>query len=108
MEPKKSKKVVLILILLLLVVLIISAGAYAYIATDIFKTPEELFAKYLVNNYEQLKGYNFKPFNEVAKKMEKEASETELAMNIKDDTLGDITANLSIKAVFDNTISKPK
>ncbi len=102
MEPKKSKKVVLILILLLLVVLIISAGAYAYIATDIFKTPEELFAKYLVNNYEQLKGYNFKPFNEVAKKMEKEASETELAMNIKDDTLGDITANLSIKSDVPN------
>lgn len=102
MEQKKSKKVVLVLIILLLIALIVSVGAYAYFVTDIFKTPEELFAKYLVNNFEQLKDCNLKPFDEVFKKMEKESTEINLKMNLEDDSIGDATASLTMKTDVEN------
>lgn len=66
MKQGKAKKIILIIIILLLIIL--GGYAYAYLATDIFKTPEELFTKYLANNVEQLKDFNLKPFDETIKK----------------------------------------
>ena len=45
---KSGKKVVITLIIAILVLLLIAGGvlAYAYLATDIFKTDKQLFFKY--------------------------------------------------------------
>lgn len=67
MKQGKAKAIILIIIILLLIIL--GGCAYAYLATDIFKTPEELFTKYLANNIEQLKEFNLKPFDETIEKM---------------------------------------
>ena len=65
MNGKKIKTIVAII--LVLFVIIGCALAYAYVQTDIFKTPEQLFKKYLAKNVEELKTTNLKPFDEIFK-----------------------------------------
>ena len=83
MKQGKAKKIILIIIILLLIIL--GGYAYAYLATDIFKTPEELFTKYLANNVEQLKDFNLKPFDETIKKMVTDPAELNIDVNCKSD-----------------------
>lgn len=77
MKQRKAQKIILIIIILLLIVL--GGIAYAYFATDIFKTPEQLFVKYLMNNGTQLAEFNFAPFDEILEKME--TTPTEISVN---------------------------
>lgn len=67
MKQGKNQKIILVVILLLL--LILACIAYVYFATDILKTPEQLFAKYLMNNATQLGEFNLAPFDEISEKM---------------------------------------
>lgn len=75
MEKTNGKKIILLLIILLLVILIIAGGAYAYIATDLFKSPDMLFKKYLVNGATQVYNFNVGPYKEAYKRMQNEQSE---------------------------------
>ena len=54
MEKSKGNKIVLFFIILLLIVLIIAGGAYAYIATDLLKSPDMLFKKYLFSEFVEI------------------------------------------------------
>lgn len=63
-EKKQKTKRSIILIILLLIVLVLG-GFYIYFMTDLFKTPEQLFKKYLMNNAFQLTKTNIKPFDEI-------------------------------------------
>lgn len=53
---KKSNNKALIIVLIVIAVLAISGSVFAYIslATDIMRTEQELFAKYLMQNYEEI------------------------------------------------------
>lgn len=75
-----GKSVLLIFILILLIIGIGLGGAYVYFVTDLFKTPEQLFKKYLLSNVLQLAQVNVAPFNEIEERSETEV--TEYTLNI--------------------------
>ncbi len=79
MNQGKAKKIILIIIIFLLILL--GGIAYAYFATDIFKTPKQLFAKYLVNNATQLAEFNLEPYNESFEKMKENKTEIDLSIS---------------------------
>ena len=84
---KKGKGILVIFILLLIVIL--AGGAYAYIKTDLLKTPEQLFKKYLINNMAQIANVNIAPFNEVSERMENELTETNLNIILNGEAIGE-------------------
>jgi len=81
MEKEKSKSIIGIILIVL--VLVVCGLTYAYTATDIFKSPEKLFKKYLSNNIESLKKVNVKPLDELLKRSSKEASEFNLEFGME-------------------------
>lgn len=101
MKQGKAKKIILVIIILLLIIL--GGYAYAYLATDIFKTPEELFTKYLANNVQQLKDFNLKPFDETFKKMVTDTVEFNLDV---DYTVDEADANVNVNLKSDPTNKK--
>lgn len=75
MEKSKGSKIVLLLIVLLLVILIVAGGAYAYIATDLLKSPDMLFKKYLLSDVTEVFNFNVGPYKDAYKRMENEKTE---------------------------------
>lgn len=75
MEKSKGKKIVLFFIILLLIVLIIAGGAYAYIATDLLKSPDMLFKKYLLSQASEISKFNVGPYKDGYERMKKEKAE---------------------------------
>lgn len=83
MEKTKGKKILLIIIILLMLILIVAGGAYAYIATDLLKTPEQLFKKYLIKGAQEISKFNTEPYGEVFKKMKTEPVEISINSDLK-------------------------
>lgn len=81
MEKGMNKSI--IGILLVVAVLIVCGLAYAYTATDVFKTPEKLFKKYLADNIEELKEVNVKPLDELFERSAKEPTELNLEVGLE-------------------------
>lgn len=81
MENKKSKSIMGII--LVLAVLIVCGIAYAYVATDVFKSPEKMFKKYLADNVKELKEVNVKPLDELFERSAKEPTELNLELGIE-------------------------
>ncbi len=75
MEKSKGNKIVLFFIILLLIVLIIAGGAYAYIATDLLKSPDMLFKKYLFSEFVEISKFNVGPYKEGYARMKNEPTE---------------------------------
>jgi len=103
---KSNGKKILIIVLIVFALLLLSGGvlAYIYFATDIFKTGQELFAKYLMQNVEDLnQTVSFTKIDELEEKLKQskyeenteisyiESGETESSMKIKTDTQNDPT-----------------
>lgn len=57
MGQKKSNKLILIVILLLVILIFLVGVAYAYFATDIFKSNKDLFFKYMTQMGDEKEGY---------------------------------------------------
>lgn len=72
---KKIKVLKFVIILLILLLLIISALIFVYIKTDFFKTPDQLFKKYLLDGVVQISRFNIKPYNEIFEKAKSEKVE---------------------------------
>lgn len=81
MENKKSKSIMGII--LVLAVLIVCGIAYAYVATDVFKSPEKMFKKYLADNVKELKEVNVKPLDELFERSAKEPTELNLELEVE-------------------------
>ena len=47
MRKGKSKKILIIIIILVILIIAIAGVAYAYFATDIFKSNRQMFFKYI-------------------------------------------------------------
>lgn len=75
MEKSKGNKIVLFFIILLLIVLIIAGGAYAYIATDLLKSPDMLFKKYLFSEFAEISKFNVGPYKDAYARMKTEPTE---------------------------------
>lgn len=59
---KKSKVKIFIILIILLIIVGLLGGVYAYFRTDIFKTPDQLFKKYLINGAFQVSSFNNEPY----------------------------------------------
>ena len=81
----KKGKVLIIIILLLAIV---GAGAYIFLATDLFKTPEQLFQKYLIKNVIEISKFNSEPYGEILKQMDTGKSEISLDIPLDPSDLG--------------------
>ena len=81
----KKGKVLIIIILLLAIV---GAGAYIFLATDLFKTPEQLFQKYLIKNVIEISKFNSEPYGEILKQMDTGKSEISVDIPLDPSDLG--------------------
>ncbi|MBR3613681.1 MAG: hypothetical protein IKL55_00685 [Clostridia bacterium] len=83
MRKKSGVKVVIIIFMLILLIIgLICGGAYVYITTDLFKTPEQLFKKYLLSNVIEVSQLNFEPFNEINERSKEEVTAHTLDIDI--------------------------
>jgi len=91
---KKTTKIILIIIIL---AIILAGTAYAYVSTDILKTEKQLFAKYLINNIEQLAEFNIEPYGSVFEKNKNENLQIKINGEvIEEDNKGTIDSAISI------------
>ena len=65
MMPRKKRIVILVLFIVLIVLAIIGILGYLYLETDMFKSNETLFAKYLTQNFENAKFLNMSENTEI-------------------------------------------
>ena len=95
----KGKKTLRVIIILLVLVLIAFAGVYAYISLDIFKSPKQLFGKYLENQIMQLQDVNVGALQTVSDRLKTDVSET--VLNIKNETDDESTTDLKLGVKID-------
>ena len=74
---------IIVVIVLILVIAVVSIAGYAYLETDVFKTPEQKFVKYLAGNYERISNFSLYPFDEVLKRSETETSKFDVTYKQK-------------------------
>lgn len=113
MERTKARKIILIMIIVLLLVVIIAGGAYAFLATDMFKTPDQLFKKYLISDVIQVSKFNSEPYGEASKRMQNEPVEitskstishnlSESNLNEENDNEAKVTSTVTYKSDIPN------
>ncbi len=107
MKSRNSGKKIIILIILLLILALIGGGAYIYLATDLFKTPEQLFKKYMLSNIVELTQTEIKPFDEIEKRSETELTEYSLKLGVDAEKLymedmKKLDINLALKTDWPN------
>ena len=87
MNQKKSTKILLIIIIILVILILLAGSAYAYFATDIFKSDKELFFKYISQIGDQEKGFINKELNQYFEKRKSVAynNQGEFSINISDE-----------------------
>ena len=71
----KQKNILKILIILILLLVIAVGGVFAYITTDLFKTPDQLFKKYLLSSIWEVYNFNIDPYRDALEKIAEEPSE---------------------------------
>lgn len=81
-NSRRVKPIFIILILILLILALVAGGIYVYLMTDLFKTPEQLFKKYMISNVIQLTQSNFEPFNEINERSEEEVTQYLLELGV--------------------------
>lgn len=77
---------VIVLLLITIIIGLLAGGAYAFFMTDLFKTPDQLFKKYLLSSVLDLTQAEFKPYNEILNKMSEETMKMEY---VSSDSNGD-------------------
>lgn len=63
--PRKKRRVILVIAIVLTVLIILGILGYLYLKTDTFKSKETLFAKYLMQNFENIDFLNTKYNSEI-------------------------------------------
>ena len=77
-----GKAIIIVLLIILLILALIGGGAYIYLATDLFKTPEQLFKKYMLSNIIEMTQTEIKPFDDIEKRSESELTEYSLKLGV--------------------------
>ena len=87
MEPKKNSKVILVVIILLVILILLTGIAYAYFATDMFKSNKELFFKYVKQMGDSKEGFIETQLEQYFEKQKSTpyTNEGSLALNITDE-----------------------
>ena len=77
-----GKTIIIVLLIILLILALIGGGVYIYLATDLFKTPEQLFKKYMLSNIIEIIQTEIKPFEDIDKRSERELAEYSLKLGV--------------------------
>ena len=106
-NTNNGKRIIVLLLIILLLLGLIGCGFYIYIVTDLFKTPEQLFKKYMLINFIELTQIEIKPFDEIEKRTENELTECNLKLGIDAPKLDieetkKMDVNLSLKTDLPN------
>lgn len=84
---KQGRGIIILVVAILVVAAVILVG-YAYLETDVFKTPEQKFTKYLLGNYKQFEAFNLTPFDEFSERAMLESSKVDVNIKQKIDGVG--------------------
>lgn len=71
----KKSKLARVIVLIFIILLVIIGVGYAYIKTDLFKTPNQLFGKYLIDSVIQVSKFNLEPYSEIFERIKNEKTE---------------------------------
>lgn len=72
---KKSKVKIFVILIILIIIVSLIGVAYAFFKTDLFKTPDQLFAKYLLDGATQISNFNNEPYGTALERMKNEKTE---------------------------------
>ena len=98
---KNGLSKIIIFILILLAILLCVIG-YCYFKTDLFKTPDVLFKKYLSKNVTQVLETNYEPLGSAIKRMNNETFEDDLKIKIDASKMSGEDLNESTEEDEDN------
>ena len=99
-----GKSIIIVLLIVLLIVALIGGGIYVYLVTDLFKTPEQLFKKYMLSNIIELTQTEIKPFDEIDKRSESELTEysLKLGVDMQEAEMKKLDVNFALKTDWPN------
>ena len=106
---RRSGKKILIIVLIIIAILILAGGglAYAYFCTDIFRTGQELFVKYLTQDLEEIgQTLSWEKFNEINDKIEQSRYEEKMTVSYLEEKQTKPIAELTIDTQKDNIDGK--
>lgn len=102
---KRSGNKILIIVLIIIAVLILAGGgfAYAYFCTDIFRTGQELFTKYLTQDLEEIsKTLSFEKLNQINEKIQQSKYEEKMTISYLEEQETKPTSQLIVDTQKDN------
>lgn len=107
MKSRNGGKTIIIVMLIILLILALLGGAYIFLATDLFKTPEQLFKKYMLSNIIEITQTKIKPFEDIDKRSENELTEYTLklgvdAQKLELEDMQKLDINLALKTDWPN------
>lgn len=106
---KRSGNKILIIVLIIIAVLILAGGgfAYAYFCTDIFRSGQELFAKYLTQDLEEIsQTLSWKKLDQINEKIEQSKYEEKMTISYLEEQETKPTAQLTLDTQKDNIDGK--
>jgi len=97
MNQKKNNKILLIIIIIVFILILFAGVAFAYFATDIFKSDKELFFKYITQIGDQEKGFINEDLNQYFEKRKNVAfnNQGEFSVNISENENEDKYKNIN-------------
>lgn len=106
---RTSKNNILIIVLIVIAVIAVIGGVFAYLflATDVFKSGQELFAKYLMQNMEDLKEVsNIEKISELKSELEQNKYEENVVISCSETSNEDANIKLTIDTQKDSVSGK--
>ena len=106
---KRSGNKILIIVLIIIAVLILAGGgfAYAYFCTDIFRSGQELFVKYLTQDLEEIsQTLSLEKFDQINEKISQSKYEEKMAISYLKEQETKPIAQLTLDTQKDNIDGK--
>lgn len=83
MSGRKGKGCLVVILLFLLIIALGVGGVCVYLFTDLFKTPEQLFKKYLILGATEVTKTNIQPYNDLGTRLLSEPTEATINFGMK-------------------------
>ena len=83
MSGRKGKGCLVVILLFLLIIALGVGGVCVYLFTDLFKTPEQLFKKYLILGATEVTKTNIQPYNDLGTRLLSEPTEATINLGMK-------------------------
>ena len=83
MSGRKGKGCLVVILLFLLIIALGVGGVCVYLFSDLFKTPEQLFKKYLILGATEVTKTNIQPYNDLGTRLLSEPTEATINLGMK-------------------------